>query len=314
MLKPMTTKNFTCLVFLILLSASLKAQTNRSLAERLGYSADAKLLIIHADDIALSHSENAATFEAMAKGSVNSASILVPCPWLSEVADYYKSHPELDLGIHLALTSEWKFYKWTPVLGREKVPSLVNKDGYLYDNVVDVIKNAKMDEIVQELKAQIDRALALGIQPTHLDSHMGALFQNPEIFGLYLQLGREYKIPVMVSEEILNQLPSYKALIQKDDIVIQKILGAGEADFKAGFDAFYSNALKNLSPGVNLMIIHAAYDDAEMQAITVDHPHWGATWRQQDFDFFKSETCKKILKEQNIQLITWKEIGKLLKK
>ncbi|MDX2304330.1 MAG: polysaccharide deacetylase family protein [Microscillaceae bacterium] len=299
---------FLCIHF------SIKSQDNRSLVERLGYPVGTKLLIVHADDIGVSHSENAATFEAMAKGSVNSASILVPCPWLSEVADYYKSHPDSDFGIHLALTSEWKFYKWSPVLGRDKVPSLVNKDGYLYDNVPDVLKTAKLEEAEAELKAQIQKAIDMGIQPTHLDSHMGTLFSSPDMFAIYLKLGRQFGIPVMVSEEILERVPAYKALIQKEDIVIQKILGAGEADFKTGFQDFYSKTLKNLSPGVNLMIIHAAYDDAEMQAITVDHPHWGATWRQQDFDFFSSEACKKILKEQNIQLITWKEIGKLIQK
>lgn len=292
----------------------LKSQDNRSLAERLGYPAGTKLLIIHADDIAVSHSENAATFEAIAKGSVSSASILVPCPWLTEIADYFKNNPNSDFGIHLALTSEWKLYKWGPVLGRDKVPSLVNKDGYFYDNAAEVIKNAKLDEAEQELRAQIQKAIGMGIQPTHLDSHMGTLFQNPDMFAIYLKLGREFGIPTMVSAEILEMVPAYKALIQKNDIVIQKILGASEEDFKTGFKEFYSKTLKNLAPGVNLMIIHTAYDDAEMKAITVDHPGWGAAWRQQDFDFFSSEACKKILKEEKIQVITWKELGKLIQK
>ena len=170
-------------------NTSISAQNTISLAERLGYSPETKLLIIHADDIALSHSENQASFEAMDKGSINSGSIMVPCPWFLEVADHVKTNPDLDLGVHLTFTAEWKHYKWGPVLGKEKVPSLVNEAGYFYDNVSDMAKNAKAEEVEQEIKAQIEQVIAVGIKPTHLDSHMGALFRTPELFSLYLKAG-----------------------------------------------------------------------------------------------------------------------------
>src|ERR1700733_2619407 len=102
----------------------------KTIAERLGYPADSKLLIIHADDLAVAHSEDAASFDALDKHAVTSASIMVPCPWLTEVAAYAKAHPDMDLGLHLTLSSEWKDYRWGSVAPRDQVPSLFDSSGY----------------------------------------------------------------------------------------------------------------------------------------------------------------------------------------
>jgi hypothetical protein len=155
----------------------------------------------------------------------------------------------------------------------------------------------------------------MGIEPTHLDSHMGCLFfHNPELFAIYLKLGREFGIPTMVSRNLLNALPEpFKQAVTEKDIVLDNIFSASPEDFKNGMAQYYTLVLQALQPGVSVLLIHTAYDDAEMQGVSVDHPDWGAAWRQADYDFFTSEECKKILKEQDIQLITWREIGKLLK-
>src|SRR5664279_2358511 len=116
---------------ILLITLPLIAQT-KTIAERLGYPADSKLLILHADDLAVAHSEDAASFDALDKQAVTSASIMVPCPWLTEVADYAKAHPDADLGLHLTLTSEWKTYRWGPVESKDKVPSLLDPSGYLW--------------------------------------------------------------------------------------------------------------------------------------------------------------------------------------
>src|ERR1700743_520934 len=113
----------------------------RTLQERLGYPKDTKLLIIHADDIGSSHSENMASIYAMEKGVVTSGSIMVPCPWLPEIAEYANSHPDADLGLHLTLTSEWKNYRWAPVSSSDKVPSLIDEQGYFYNSTLTVMKN-----------------------------------------------------------------------------------------------------------------------------------------------------------------------------
>lgn len=272
----------------------------KTIQERLGYTKDTKLLIIHADDLGVSHAENAASFSALEKGMVNSASIMVPCPWLPEVAAYAKAHPDADLGLHLTLTSEWKHYKWGPVNTQSQ--SLVTKEGYLTDGSVNLGQNAKLEDIERELRAQIDRAIQSGIQPTHFDSHMGMLFQSPELIQLYIKLGREYKVPVL-----LHQAMNVSGLTSKD-VVVDNIYIASPADYKKGMNNFYTETLKSIKPGLNEIIIHTAYDDGEMQAVTIDHPDYGSAWRQADYNFFTSDECRKIIADQKIQLITWKEI------
>ena len=171
---------------------------------------------------------------------------------------------------------------------------------------------AKIDEVEKELRAQINRAIQFGIDPTHLDSHMGMLFQSADLANTYVKLGREFKIPVLLNKEIIN---AFKIQTTAMDVVLDKVITAQPPDFKGGMKNYYTNVLNTLGPGVNCLLIHLAYDDEEMKAVTIDHPDWGAAWRQADFDFFTSEECRKILKDQKIQLITWKEIrDKVLRK
>ena len=296
-------------ILLALFSSTLALGQARSIQERLGHPKDAKLVIIHADDLGVSHSENAASIAAMEKGSVSSASIMVPCPWFPEIAAYAQSNPKADLGLHLTLTSEWKYYKWGPVTAKEKVPGLVNKNGFLYSSVDSVYQNASAGEVEIEMRNQVLRAKQFGIDPTHLDAHMGTALQKLDYFKAYVKVGHEFKIPVFIPRILEVPLKvKFDTILSDKDVIVDHILSASPQDFKNGFANFYSNGIKNLKPGLTYLIIHTAYDDAEMKAVTIDHPDWGAAWRQEDFNFFTSAECQKLLKENNIYVITWKEI------
>lgn len=291
----------------------LPAQTPKTLQEKLGYDKTAKLLIIHADDLGSSHSENAASFYAMENGSVNSGSIMVPCPWFEEVADYSKTHPKADLGIHLTLNSEWSHYKWGPVSNRGEVKSLLDKNQYFPDNLDYVSEHAKIEEVEQELRAQIQTALDEGINLTHLDTHMGAMNLRPDLVGLYIKLGREFKLPVMMSKnERSTYSLSVKDLTEDSGIFLDNIYVASPEDYNKGMKQYYSQVLNNLKPGVHTILMHTGYDNEEMRAMTTGHEAYGAKWRQQDFDFFTSALCKKLLTENRIQLITWREVKEKL--
>ncbi|MBO0323975.1 polysaccharide deacetylase family protein [Muricauda sp. CAU 1633] len=299
-----------CILILSFLWIGTGLSAQKTLAKQLGYPSNAKLLIIHADDLGVLHTVNEATFKAFEVGSVKSASIMVPTPWLAGVAEYAKKNPEHDMGIHLTLTSEWKLLRWGPVAPRSKVSSLVDENGYLYPDCNQLWENAKIEEVEIELRAQIDKAIAMGINPTHLDSHMGCLFaQDSRYYQLYLKLAEEYGIPAMVNHQIA-QLGGEGS---PPPVVINQILGAGTTDYDTDMAAYYANALRKMTPGVHVMIIHCGYDNLESQGMSFEHPYWGAQWRQQDFDFFTSEECAKILKEENIHVVTWKEIGQLVK-
>lgn len=299
----------------LLLGFPLFSQAPISLAERLGYPAGTKLLLIHADDLGVAHSVNRAGFEAMRRGPVNSASIMAPCPWLAEVAGYAQSNPNHDLGIHLTLTSEWQHIKWGPVASRSEVGSLVDANGYFYDNCDSMALRAKPGEVEQELRAQIARVKTAGIDPTHFDTHMGCLYwTNTALLNIYLKLGREYKVPLRVGRNLVEALPdSLRKSILEKDIVIDHIYSATPEDYKKGMAVFYENILRNLKPGVNEIVVHPGHKDAELRGVTINHADWGADWRQADLDFFNSDACRQLLKQENIQLITFREIGKLLK-
>ena len=286
----------------------------KTLVERLGYSRDAKLLIVHADDLGVAHSVNSASIKALESGLVSSASILVPCPWLPEIAAYARAHPEADLGVHLTLTSEWSLYRWAPVLGRERVPSLLDGSGYLYPLEDEAAAHADIKEVEAEIRAQIARARAVGIQPTHLDSHMGTLYQSKALFEILVRVARENKLPFRVSQDWFTMAPFMPALLGPDDVVLDRTISIEPTVAPEDWSKFYTNEIKNLRPGVTDMIVHLAFADEEMKGVTFGHPNWGAEWRQRDFEFVTSEAFRKLLKENNVKLITWREIGKLIKK
>jgi chitin disaccharide deacetylase len=283
----------------------------RTLPERLGYPADAKLLIVHADDLGMAHSINAATIKALESGLVSSGSIMVPCPWLPEIGAYARTHPEADLGLHLTLTSEWTSYRWGPVLSKDRVSSLLDRNGYFYLTESEAASHANGREVEAEIRAQIDRARAFGIQPTHLDSHMGTLYQNKALFETLLRVARDNKLPVRISKEWIASTDYLSSILSPGDIAIDRIITIGPGVPAQGWSNFYADAIKSIQPGVTEMIIHIAYDDEEMRAATVDHPDWGAAWRQRDFEFFTSDTFRRLLQENHIKLITWREIGKV---
>jgi hypothetical protein len=292
----MATFHFRVVLF-VALSAVFAQSQAKSVQERLGYPPTARLLILHADDFGMNHSVNRAISEALEKHWITSASILVPCPWFLEAANFAKAHPDADLGIHQALNSEWTQFRWGPVSSRDKVPSLLDEQNYLPLDTPDVVKNAKPAEVEAELRAQIERAQKFGVHVTHLDTHMGALFQTPAFFSVYSKLGNDFHVPILDARTgpehaapDTNQMPAGRILV---DRVLEISPGVDPKEWTA----WYEKQLTPLGPGVYQVILHLAYDDDEMRGATSDHPDWGAAWRQHDLDMVKSAEFQKFLKD-----------------
>lgn len=288
-------------------ASALSAQV-KNIAERLGYPADAKLLILHADDLGAAHSVDAASFDALDKGAVSSASIMMPTPWVTEVAAYARAHPNADLGLHLTLTSEWQTYRWGSVESSDKVPSLLDSAGTLPSEDAPVAAKAKQAEVERELRAQIERALALGIHPTHVDSHMGALFTTPELAATYVRVAHDFHLPFLAVRG--NPPGAPQTTLSPNDVVLDAVVIASPDVPRDHWKEFYLNAIANMKPGLTEMIVHLGHDDAELQAVTVNHEPYGSAWRQRDYDVVTSPEFRKALQDHHVILVTWKELYK----
>ena len=287
-----------------------EAAGQQNLAQQLGFEADAKLLIVHADDIGLSQSVNGATLEAFSSGGITSGSMMVPCPWFNDFAYSCQSHPDLDVGIHITLTAEWDLYKFGGVLPSTEIPSLVNEQGYFYPTTEEVGLHADPREAELEIRAQIDRAIAAGIRPTHLDTHMGSVLATPELIQIYFKLGMEYGIPVFVPRMLLLGVPeAQQELIKKEFVLVDQYFMLNLEGPDASWEEAYGEILDRVGPGLNVLIVHLAHDNAEMQAITVNHPAFGSTWREKDLNYVQSQTYRDLLEKNHIQLVTWKEVS-----
>jgi chitin disaccharide deacetylase len=295
-------------LLLLLCASTLSAQT-RNVAQRLGYPANSKLLIIHADDLGVAHSEDIASFDAMERGAITSASLMMPTPWVTEVANYFKAHPDMDLGLHLTLTSEWQTYRWGSVESKDKVPSLLDSTGTFPNDESIVAAKANPAEVERELRAQIERALALGIHPTHVDSHMGALFTKPELIATYVKVAHDYHLPFLAVRQA--GFASLQSGITDKDIVLDAVVIAGDEVPRDKWKQFYLDAVANLKPGITELIVHLGHDDSELQAITVNHEPYGAAWRQRDYDVMTSAEFRKALQDNHVILVKWKDLGRI---
>ena len=277
-----------------------------------------RYLIIHADDAGMSHSANLATQAALECGIVSSASVMVPCPWFTEFARYAKAHPQYDYGIHLTLNSEWDVYRWGPVESRDRVPSLVDPEGFLWDNTEQVATHTKAAEVKLELKAQIDKALAFGVPLSHLDTHMGALVSRPDLVSVYIELGLEYGLPILFMKQMDPAMKKeYPAMAERHDEAVSRLtdrklpLLDNLLQFYGGNipdrrEQLYFDEIRKIGPGVTQLIVHCGYDNEELRAISDSSKR-----RDQDRQIFTDPKMKKFLDEQGIQVISWKQFREL---
>ena len=326
-------KNFNFLISIIF-SLNVNCQVD-NIAERLGYDKNAKLLIIHADDIGIAHSINIASFDAYKNNGINSGSVMMISPWVKEVAEFHKEYPQYDMGVHLTLTAEWKNYKWGGLSSSNEIQSLLNNDNEFYDNTRDVNINANPEEVRKELQAQIDYARSLGINLSHIDSHMGAVAVNKDIWRVYIEVGHKNKLVSMAIKSRISNLfdedfpvPEYIVPVndmymlypEADRTSLENLAGEDVANTLIVNDVYkyddffklYSSKVESLAPGLNVFLLHLGYDNEELRAVTVDHPEYGSLWRQLDYDVFNSKEFKKVLKDNDIKLVTWGDIKKVV--
>jgi len=277
---------------------------------------DDRKLIIHADDAGMGNAVDEAIFEALMRGYATCASILVPAPWLMQVVKRWRGHPELDLGLHLCLTSEWDEYRWGPVASPAEVPGLVDDEGYLWRSVEQVVAHAALEEVEREIRAQVQRALVLGLTPTHLDTHMGTLYATPQFFGAWMRVAEEFNIPPMlvspesqVAQYMLKTqalalapiLAKLNTLPARFPVLDELVMDVDPVELEPRMEAF-SEVIRNLKPGVTQIIVHFSCDYPEMSAMD-------ALWarkRVNDYRIFSSPEMEGLVEAQGVRLIGWR--------
>jgi hypothetical protein len=274
-----------------------------NLAERLGYNAEQKLVLIHADDVGSTHSANLATFELLESGSITCASIIVPAPWFSEVADYARKHPEADFEVHLALNSEYPHYRWPGVLGPGVTPTLHDAGGHLPQTVAE-LNETKVDEARTELRAQVERALGAGIDVTHLDTHMGAVLRGG-FFQAYVELAIEFRLPCFVIDNWKDRRSEELGLLtQSGAPILDRIVFDTWEYSAAEAPAYYQRVLSQLQPGVTHFLIHPCLDSDEIRAVDpVNHEK-----RIGDYRPFRGRGFNDVLDRHGVKRIGYREI------
>jgi chitin disaccharide deacetylase len=236
-----------------------------TLAERLGYAASDRLLIVNCDDLGSSHAANVATLRAMDEGVATSATLMVPCPWAREAARMFQGR---DIGVHLTITAEYPGYRWRSLTG---AASLHDDDGFLPSRVPAAIAKADPADVRAEYRAQIDQALAWGVDVTHLDNHMGAAHVHPPFVEIYLDLAAEYRLPVRIIRPRDLNFPDFeptsearrRGVLFNEHVVVPWPRVTREVFFKY---------LPNLPAGVSEIFAHPVDDGDELRGYDPDNP------------------------------------------
>ena len=267
----------------------------------LGYPADARLLIINADDFGMCHAINAGILRSLTEGVVSSTSVMPPCPWALHAMHLLKENPDIPFGVHLTVINEHVLYRWRPLTSRDRVPSLIDETGYCYDEerLPEFLAQAKLNELELEFRAQIETVLAAGLEPTHLDWHCLSVSERVEIFELTLGLAQEYGLAVRVAEHSLIETVQPQNLPTDDHDLLDSFTldNVGKADR-------YAVLLHNLPVGLSEWAVHPGLDDAELRAFEPD----GADVRQTDLDFLTSAEAREIIQREEITLVSYKPL------
>jgi predicted glycoside hydrolase/deacetylase ChbG (UPF0249 family) len=288
------------------------------LAVALGYSSNARVLIPHIDDVGVCHGANRAFAELAGQGFVTTASVMVPCPWFPETADLAREQPGLDLGVHLTLTSESRACRWRPISTTGQSSGLMDGDGFMWPDVPSVRRHAERRAVAAEMRAQIDAALAAGIDVTHLDTHMGAA-AAPEFVEIYLSLGREYRLPILLPERIETYLSvldmgpidtglyaELQAEARAASMPVIDEFAMGLAMRHLSCEEAFRHMVEQAAPGVTYVSLHCS-TPGEVERL---HPH-DAEWRIAEYQLFDDPRFLDWVVGQAVELIGFRRVRDL---
>ncbi len=285
-------------------------------AEKLGFPAGKKVIMLHADDIGMCAEANEAAQPYLQNDYIQSAAVMMPCAYANEMITWAKNNPREDIGLHLTLTSEWKTWRWGPVTDVAEVPGLIDPDGKLWSDVPEVVQHASAEEVEKEVRAQIEAALAQGYRPSHIDTHMGTLYGHPDYIRVFFSVAQEYGIPANVidvsnpevrkefmgqgypiNEEVMQMFSEYT--LPMLDYFTSAPNGSTYAEKIENF----KKLIRNLRPGLTEIIFHPSVETENLRTIT-------NSWQQRVWEakMFADPDLIQFFKEEGIVFTNWKDI------
>jgi predicted glycoside hydrolase/deacetylase ChbG (UPF0249 family) len=285
------------------------------LPAKLGFSDHDRLVIIHTDDIGMCHATVQAFEDLWAFGTISSGAAMIPCPWFPAVAQMCREKPEIDMGVHATLNAEWDSYRWGPISTREMDSGLIDEAGYFHQAHQAVYDNARPEAVAVEVNAQIEKALAAGIDVTHVDSHMGTIM-NPRFIQYYIQAAASRRLPSLLPRlqakgmDRMGLSPEetyfYGTIMKQLELMGLPMLDGllfMPFDQTVGQMEIAKDLLGNLPEGISHLILHPCIDSAELRGIV---PDWES--RVANYNTFMSDELKIFLEREEIKLIGYRQI------
>jgi hypothetical protein len=275
----------------------------KHLLQKLGFSEEDRIVMINGDDFGMCHSANVGTIKFLTEFPGNSATIMMPCPWSNEALQFAREHPDVSIGIECTLTSEWQNYRWGPLTSKDRVPSLVDPDGFLWGNRELFKQHAKAEEVEIELHTQIDGAKNQGLEPSHLINHMFSMDVRPDLMAVFIKVAKAYRLPARIQS--LQDDPGWPSI----DGLIHGLYTMGPQ----GREERTYELLRGLKPGLWEFYPHFNTDCEEARSIMSFSkfiPHDPNSWRgrQNDIDIFTGARIQEVFKELNIKRTCWRQL------
>ncbi|MBM1105124.1 polysaccharide deacetylase family protein [Aurantibacter crassamenti] len=297
-------------------------KTSNTWAEKLGWPANKKVIMLHADDIGMCPEANTAAEKMLVDGVIQSAAVMIPCPNAEEFISWAKSNPKMDVGLHLTLTSEWKTYRWGTVTPEAEVPGLLDEHNKMWHEVPQVVEHASAEEVEKEIRAQIEQSIAWGHRPDHIDTHMGTLFGHPSYVKAYMKVAEEYGIPANIIDisnpKVLAEFRS-KGYPMDDSVVkmseaytlpkLDYFTSAPNAKtYEEKIDNF-KKLIQGLDAGLTEIIFHPSVLTENLKTIT-------GSWQQRSWEsqMFSDSDLIQFFKDEGIIFTNWQEIMERHKK
>jgi predicted glycoside hydrolase/deacetylase ChbG (UPF0249 family) len=287
--------------------------------KKLGFSNTDKLVILHTDDIGMCQASLAAFIDLWENESISSGAIMMPCPWAKPAADYCRTHPKVDMGVHATITSEWDGYRWPPLSTRNPDSGLLDKDGFFWQTSEETQEHAFVEAVTRELDSQTRKALEWGVDVTHVDSHMGTTM-HPKFINIYLRTAFQAHVPAILPREyadtfihmgmdpdnaagataMINQLEEQGYPLIDGMVMLPLDQADGQVEIA-------KRMLTDLPAGVTHFLFHPAIDTPELRAIAPDWPS-----RVANYHTFLNPEIKQFIKDQGIQVIGYRHLRNLM--